>query len=355
MTYAHDPRIASRRAKKAKTSVASLVPSPNNEEVRCLTNAGAVPDWFPEIQDVWRAAMNHVSHLDLASQTSSRCFTLPPVHLFWGGEPQNQRIYFYHYLLLFNEIKNRPERDLPPLTTQEWRSILGNTDWKKQWPRPDGNNSSTFDPNVFWKYGHTLLFSDERSAAVAAGRYNPTSQLSCRCDVQLAMADDTDIRQVVAYYLNLFHTYEEIKEMEHLQFPTTFEKRWASQRFKIDQIVEMWDPSGGGVNSDFFSNKKVWRSWVRAVRNVTAHWDGFDHWNWGHFSDVQNMGINKLSGSDFHKFTVYLLAFFIHSFVKRLGYYPSPLLRPPTFAGHTCTDHRKKFGNGHYNLPLSVA
>jgi hypothetical protein len=92
MTYAHDLRIASRRAKKAKTSVASLVPSPNNEEVRCLTNAGAVPDWFPEIQDVWRAAMNHVSHLDLASQTSSCCFALPPVHLFWGGEPQNQPI-----------------------------------------------------------------------------------------------------------------------------------------------------------------------------------------------------------------------------------------------------------------------
>ena len=117
----------------------------------------------------------------------------------------------------------------------------------------------------------------------------------------------------------------------------------------------MWDPSGGGVNADFFSNKKVWRSWVWAVRDVIAHWDGFDHWNWGHFSNVQNMGINKLSGSDFHRFTVYLLTFFINSFVKCLGYYPSPLLHPPTFAGHTCTSHQKKFGNGHYNLPLSIA
>ena len=336
-------------------SVASLVPSPNNEEVRRLTDAGAVPDWFPEIQDVWKTAMNHVGHLDLASQTSPRCFALPPVHLFWGGEPQTQHIYFYHYLLLFNEIKNRPDRDLPPLTTQEWRSILGDTGWKKQWPKPDGNNPSTFDPNVFWKYGCTLLFGDERSAAVAAGCYNPTSQLSCCCDVQLATVDDTDIRQMVAYYLNSFHTYEEIKEMEHLQFPTTFEKRWISQRFEIDQIVEMWDPSGGGVNTDFFSNKKVWRSWVQVVRNVIAHWDGFDHWNWGHFSNVRNMGINKLSGSNFHRFTVYLLTFFINLFVKCLGYYPSPLLHPPTFAGHTCTSHQKKFGNGHYNLPLSIA
>jgi hypothetical protein len=196
--------------------------------------------------------MNHISHLNLASQNSPCCFALPPIHLFWGSEPQNQHIYFYHYLLLFNEIKNQPECGLLPLTTQEWRSILGNTGWKKQWHKPNSNSSSTFDLNVFWKYGYTLLFGDEHSAAVAVGCYNPTSQLSCCCDVQLAMADDTDIHQMVAYYLNSFHTYEEIKEMEHLQFSTTFEKRWASQRFEIDQIVEMWDPSGGGVNSDFF-------------------------------------------------------------------------------------------------------
>ena len=168
--------------------------------------------------------MNNVSHLDLASQNSSHRFALPPIHLFWGGEPQNQRIYFYHYLLLFNEIKYRPERDLPALTTQEWRSVLGNTVWKKQWPQPNGNNPLMFDPNIFWKYGCSLLFGNEHSAAVAAGRYNPTSQLSCHCNVQLGMADDTDVHQVVVYYLNLFHMYEEIKEMERLQFPTTFEK-----------------------------------------------------------------------------------------------------------------------------------
>ena len=52
--------------------------------------------------------------------------------------------------------------------------------------------------------------------------------------------------------------------------------------------------------------------------------------------------------------TVCLLAFFIHSFVQHLGYYPSPLLHPPTFTGHTCTDHQKKFGYGVYNLPLSI-
>ena len=339
----------------AKTVMASLAAASNNQEVRRLTDAGAVPDWFPGIQQVWTQAMNHVSHLDLASQESPRRFVFPPIHLFWGGEPQNQRIYYHHYLLLFNEIKSRPERDLPALTTQEWRSILGNSYWKKQWPKHDGNNPSTFDPDKFWKYGGTLLFGGPRSADVAAGRYDPTSRLACRCHVQLTTADDTDVREVVLYYLNSFHVYEEMKEMECFQFPTDFEKRWRRQTLELNQIVEMWDPSGGSVNSDFFCNKKVWRSWVRALRDVIADWDGFDDWNWGHFSNARKMGINKLSGPDFQRFTVDLLAFFIRSFVQRLGYYPSPLLRPPTFAGHTCTEHRKKFGNGLYNLPLSVA
>ena len=95
--------------------MASLATSSNNQEVRRLTDAGVVPDWFPRIQKIWMHAMGHISHLDLASQDSPRRFVLPPIHLFWGAEPENQRIYYYHYLLLFNEIKNRPECNLPAL------------------------------------------------------------------------------------------------------------------------------------------------------------------------------------------------------------------------------------------------
>ena len=106
----------------------------------------------------------------------------------------------------------------------EFADVLGNTIWKKQWPQPDRNNPSMFDANIFWKYRCSLLFGNECSATIAVGCYNPTSQLACRCNVQLDMADDTNVCQVVVYYLNLFHMYEEIKEMERLQFPTTFEK-----------------------------------------------------------------------------------------------------------------------------------
>ena len=103
----------------------------------------------------------------------------------------------------------------------------------------------------------------------------------------------------------------------------------------------------------FFGNN-VWRSWVLAVRSVVADWDGFEQWDWGNFSKARTMGIDNLSELDFHKFTVCLLAFFIHSFVTRLGYYPSSLLLPPTLATHSCIYHAKKFGYALVTLPLSV-
>ncbi len=224
--------------------MASLLAQTNNRELRRFTDAGVVLDWFPRIQKVWTHAMNHISHLDLASRGSPHYFALPPIHLFWGGEPPNQCIYYYHYLLLFNEIKNQLECDLPALTTQEWRSILGNTYWKKQWPTHDGNNLLAFDSNIFWKFGGSLLFGDERSADIKAGQYNPTSRLAWCCEVQLTAVDDTDIRQVVLYYLNSYHVYEEIREMECLQFLTDFKKRWRSLFIELNQIVEVWDLSG---------------------------------------------------------------------------------------------------------------
>jgi hypothetical protein len=350
----NDMCLAGCRAKRARVNKISLVTNPSNLELRHLTNAGANPDWFPEIQEVWTQAMNHVNHSDLASQESPHRFALPPIHLFWGVEHYNQCVHYHHYLLLFNKIKNRPECNLPALTTQEWCFILGNTYWKKQWLRPSVDNPSAFNPNVFWKYRGALLFSDQRSADVAAGRYDPRSQLACCCNIQPTMADDTNIRQVALYYLNSFHMHEEIKEMECIQFLADFERQWKGHLLMLNQIVEMWDPSGGSANSKFFCNKKVWRSWVRVVHDLIADWDSFKIWDWGHFKNMKNMGINKLSGPDFFKFTVRLLAFFIQSFVWHLGYLPTALLHPPILAGHTCANHRIKFGNGLINFPTPV-
>jgi len=61
-------------------------------------------------------------------------------------------------------------------------------------------------------------------------------------------------------------------------------------------------------------------------------WEGFDEWDWDRFTDVRNMGINKLPQKDFYKLTICLLTFFIRTFVTHLGYYPSPMLNPLVLA-----------------------
>ena len=142
--------------------------------------------------------------------------------------------------------------------------------------------------------------------------------------------------------------------MECLQFLANFKRQWKYQQLTLNLIVEMWDLSGGSANSTFFCNKKVWRSWVQVVHDLIADWDGFECWDWGKFSYVKTMEINKLSGSELFWFTVHLLTFFIQSFVWHLGYYPLSQLHPPILANHTCVKHHKRFGNGLINLPFPV-
>ena len=140
--------------------------------------------------------------------------------------------------------------------------------------------------------------------------------------------------------------------MKHFLFLATFKKQWEEHKLEVERIMEMWDPSGGNVNLNFFCNKKVWRSWIRSVHDLVANWSGFEEWDWGNFSNVRMMG--SLPGLDCQRFTICLLAFFIHSFVTHLGSFLSPLLCPPRFGAHSCREHAHKFGYVAITLPHST-
>src|SRR5258708_30470265 len=161
-------------------------------------------------------------------------------------------------------------------------------------------------------------------------------------------ADDVEVRQTVLYHLNMDHMSAEIKEMDWLQFPMDFKRRWNQGRLSmILAMMDMWGPiRDGGVNTGFFKDKKAWRVWLQAARDVVMEWEGFDEWDWDGFTDIRNVGINKLPQKDFYKLTVCLLTFFIRTFVTCLGYYSSPMLDPPVLAGPQCMKHRKKFTTG---------
>jgi hypothetical protein len=217
------------------------------------------------------------------------------------------------------------------------------------WPRPNPGDagSSNFDPARFWIHGGSLFFGDKMSAEAASGR-DVSSVLYCSCEVQMDTADDDEVRQTALYHLNMEHVSAEIKEMDRLQFPLDYEKRWHQGRTSvIETMTDMWGPMrNGGVKSGFFEDKKAWRAWLRAARDVVMDWEGFDDWGWEGFTDIRSMGINKLSSEDFSKLSVRVLIFFIKSFVTRLGYYPSPMLCPPILGYPRCTKHKKKFATG---------
>jgi len=112
----------------------------------------------------------------------------------------------------------------------------------------------------------------------------------------------------------------------------------------ILDMMDMWGPiRDGGVISDFFADKKVWRAWLRAACEVVMAWDGFDDWDWDGFTDVRTLGINRLSSGDFWRLSIRVLAFFIKMFITCLGYYPSPMLHPLILADQCCPKHKKKF------------
>ncbi|KAH9072210.1 hypothetical protein EDB83DRAFT_2516986 [Lactarius deliciosus] len=329
-------------------------------ELRHLTDAA--PDWFTKPHEVWLDAMNYVKDLDFAPTISHRRFALPPVHLFWGGSEQNQRTYYYHFFLLHQEIVSRraTERRFPGLTTQEWRSVLGNTYWKQQWPKHDGNVSphdNTFDPDAFWRHGGPLLFGDELSAEIAAGRFDPTSTLPCRCAVRIDTADDPDVRQAAVYQLARRHLFEEMREMERLQFPDNPDNRWFFNFPSICSFTGLFGPSYHEYVDPQFHVNDRWMEWAFRLRDIVMDWDGFDRWDWDGLPGVESLkSLNMLSiwSYDFRKFIIRLLAFLIHSFVTRLGYYPSPLRYPPTLNTHSCDDpdHRTKFGTDCFLLPF---
>ena len=162
------------------------------------------------------------------------------------------------------------------------------------------------------------------------------------------MADNGEVHQTILYHLNMNHASAKIKEMDHLQFPSDFKKQWDQGHLNsILSMTDMWGPCReGGVKLAFFEDKKAWRLWLWVVHEVVMDWEAFDEWDWEGFTDVRNVGINKLTLNDFARLTVCILTFFINTFVTRLGYYPSPMLCPPILAGPHCAIHKKKFTTG---------
>ena len=123
---------------------------------------------------------------------------------------------------------------------------------------------------------------------------------------------------------------EEIKVMERLQFPTTFKKRWTYRRLKIDQIVEMWDLSGGGCKLRLFFQQEGMEKLGSGSTQCYCRLGWFWLLELGAFLRHAEHGNQQALGarlSQVHCFSTR----FLHSFIC-----PTPgfLSVPPTSASH---------------------
>ncbi|KAH8993550.1 hypothetical protein EDB86DRAFT_3078589 [Lactarius hatsudake] len=137
--------------------------------------------------------------------------------------------------------------------------------------------------------------------------------------------------------------------MEHLQFPDNPDNRWLFKFPRTSSFTQLFSPSYHTYVDPHFHDNERWVAWAFGLRDIVMEWDGFDRWDWDGLPDVESLkSLSMLSicSYDLRKLIIRLLAFLIHSFVTRLGYYLSPLRYPSTLNTHSCDDldHRTKFG-----------
>ncbi|KAH8976535.1 hypothetical protein EDB86DRAFT_3095863 [Lactarius hatsudake] len=137
-------------------------------------------------------------------------------------------------------------------------------------------------------------------------------------------ADDPDVRQAALYHLTRQHLYEEMKEMECLQFPDNPDNRWLFKFPRTSSFVRLFSPSYHTYVDPHFHDNERWVAWAFGLHDIVMEWDGFDRWDWDGLLDVESLkSLSMLSicSYDLHRLIIHLLAFLIHSFVMHLGYY----------------------------------
>ena len=113
---------------------------------------------------------------------------------------------------------------MPPLSAEDWKQILGDSHWKLQFKQA-ADKTSTFDANMFWKQGSSLLFDEKENTQTLEEGYDPTSLMPCNCAVSMDTASDQEVQQAALYHLNCLHAIQEIKDMERHLFLTSFTER----------------------------------------------------------------------------------------------------------------------------------
>jgi hypothetical protein len=105
----------------------------------------------------------HIDVLKMCDYGDQRAFDFPPIHLFWGPSPANQTKFYLRVLELRHELLDRFRQREVRLRGGEWRSILGDTYWKRDaMPKLEDTYqpeiNPEYDPESPYVHGGALFF-----------------------------------------------------------------------------------------------------------------------------------------------------------------------------------------------------
>jgi hypothetical protein len=173
--------VASTLAKASRSLVQ------NNETRRNADiSKSPAPAFLKEPVFIWTWATWHIDHMKMWNYGQQCGFAFPPIHLFWGAQPQKQTQYYLRIMELRHELEGRFCRGEVRLRTGEWHSILGETYWKrdavpKLEERYQPEIDPAYDPEDPYCYGGKLFFGEDVHRQINLGERVVETKMDCGC------------------------------------------------------------------------------------------------------------------------------------------------------------------------------
>ncbi|KAI0037734.1 hypothetical protein FA95DRAFT_1613928 [Auriscalpium vulgare] len=187
---------------------------------RAYSTPSPPPNTFPPALPFYEQALNHVNTMKAKVATESRRYAFPPAYHFWSGTPERQTAFYKRFDSLFTFLCIRDSEDLGfhQYTAAEWKEILGDVYWKKQWPTKDPYKfnpavDEAYDPAVFWKYGGKQFFGKYEKDAIDGKLKLSPSKHSCGCLLDNSVLDDPAYRRVVLYHIKRYQLLDDLYHM----------------------------------------------------------------------------------------------------------------------------------------------
>ncbi|KAI0061450.1 hypothetical protein BV25DRAFT_1838950 [Artomyces pyxidatus] len=321
-----------------------------HDELRRYLNMADFPTYMQNAVPLYINALNHTDHRCLLKSDSPREFPFPPLHLFWGPSPPTQRLFYLRAQQLLHEMRGRVDRGMHGLTTREWREVLNDAYWKRQWPTAGPRFNPAVDPpfdaHRFFAYGGIGFFGS-LVVPVAAGEHNPVAPLDCGCLADLSTFDDFQQRYVLLHRLSLLTIESDILKLciKTVEGGESVVPHEPVLRQYIQKLL-----SHNPVEWVYGWEEVDWQrraEWLRHLLAIVQHFPGFGDVVWRDCTtstllalDFKQMGGVSEPEKYYQRIEQQILTFYIQAFPKHLGYYPVPFFPTPEYLTITCAAHR---------------